>query len=73
MLDWERDRFLRELDVAQTIDDVKSVLAALIKSLPTETIVEKHKREKGWEPYDPKKDPVVRRLEKRIDDLLKRL
>jgi hypothetical protein len=73
MTEWERDKFLRELDNAQSIDDVKCVVASLIQSLPTETIVEKRAREKGWEPYKPENDPVIRKLNKAFDDLMRRL
>jgi hypothetical protein len=73
MTEYERDKFLRELDNAQSIDDLKCVVAALIKSLPTETIVEKRAREKGWEPYKPENDPVIRKIDKIFDNLMRRL
>lgn len=71
MTEWDRDKFLRELDNARSLDDIKSVVAALIKSMPTETIVEKRAREKGWEPYKPENDPVIRKLNRVFDDLMR--
>lgn len=73
MTEWDRDKFLRELDNARSLDDIKSVVAALIKSMPTETIVEKRAREKGWEPYKPENDPVIRKLNRVFDDLMRKL
>lgn len=73
MTEWDRDKFLRELDNARSLDDIKSVVAALIKSMPTETIVEKRAREKGWEPYKPENDTVIRKLNRVFDDLMRKL